>query len=132
MSGRVRNLSGDWRAAIGYLERAMRLSPLDAELALFLSGISMAHFVGSRYDEAADYARRALVLRPRLAPSLRQLVTSLASAGRLEEAHAACPQLLGVLGLRYSLASNRRLLPFRDQSITERFLAGQRQAGVPE
>jgi adenylate cyclase len=132
MSGRVRKFSGDWRLAIAHLETAVRLSPLDLEMHYILSGISMAHFVGGQYEEAAAFARRALRLRPRLAPANRQLVASLAALGRTDEARAACHDLMALLGPRYTLASNRRRLPFRDASITERFLDGLRAAGVPD
>ena len=33
-------------------EEAMRLSPLDPEMAMFLGGIAIAHYTAGRYSEA--------------------------------------------------------------------------------
>ena len=44
--------------AIKHGEAAIRLSPLDPEMARFLGGIAIAHFTARRFDEAFDLQRR--------------------------------------------------------------------------
>jgi TolB-like protein/Tfp pilus assembly protein PilF len=132
ISGQVNYYAGNWRKAIEHFHQAIRLSPIDPELAKFYMGLSNAHFHGQQYEEAVDWARRALQLRPRDPVSHRLLVTSLANAGRVEEARAACRTLLEVLPPRYSIASNRTRLASRNTESVERFLDGLRIAGVRE
>ena len=57
-------LQGRIGEAIEHAEDAIRLSPLDPEMALFLGGIAVAHFTAGRYAEAAHCTTEALRLRP--------------------------------------------------------------------
>src|SRR5262249_12460241 len=50
--------------AIEHGQEAIRLSPLDPDMALFLGGLAIASYAGGRYVEAARYATEALRLRP--------------------------------------------------------------------
>jgi adenylate cyclase len=54
-------------AAVEAFDRAMRLSPLDPLDYLFSCGLSMAHAVAGRYEEAGLWADRSLREQPRLA-----------------------------------------------------------------
>src|SRR5258708_39294218 len=55
--------AGRDREAIEHGEHAIRLSPLDPEMALFLGGFAIAHFAAGRYAQAVDSATEALRLR---------------------------------------------------------------------
>ena len=48
--------AGQDREAIEHAEEAIRLSPLDPEMALFLGGIAVAHYTAGRYAEAVRYS----------------------------------------------------------------------------
>lgn len=54
--------AGQDREAIEHAEEAIRLSPLDPEMAIFLGGIAVAHYTAGRYAEAVRYASELLRL----------------------------------------------------------------------
>ena len=86
--------------AIENFQRALRLSPFDPMNFNNYVGMGSAHEVAERYEEAVALYRRALQERPHAVWILRNLVSSLVGAGRLDEAkvefshlHAAYPDL---------------------------------------
>ena len=78
--------AGRDREAIEHGQDAIRLSPLDPEMALFLGAIAVAHYAAGRYAEAVQYTTEALRLRPGFQGAQRLRCASLAQAGRVEEA----------------------------------------------
>ena len=72
--------------AIEHGEEAIRLSPLDPDMALFLGAIGVSHYLSGRYAEAAQSLTEALRLRPGFQGAQRFLCASLAQAGRIDEA----------------------------------------------
>lgn len=121
---------GDWQTALSWTERAMRLSPVDPEMAYFTTCLGAAHFVGEHHEAAAACARRAITQnRDYLVPH-RLLATSLALLGRLDEARAALPGLLAAAP-SYTLADAAAHTAFRG-TVRERYLAGLRLTGLPE
>ncbi len=56
--------SGRDSEAIVYAQNAIRLSPLDPLMAMFLGSIAVAHYTAGRYAEAIDYTTQAARLRP--------------------------------------------------------------------
>jgi adenylate cyclase len=71
---------------IAALDRALRLSPKDPRLYLFLTLQSAGHFVVGRYDEAAALAKDAANRHPDDPLARVFLVAALGKAGRVEEA----------------------------------------------
>lgn len=123
--------AGRDREAIEHGEEAIRLSPFDPEMALFLGAIAVAHYAVGRYAEAIERSLEAQRLRPGFQGSRRLLCASLAQAGRVEEARSLLvtirheqPQL--------SLAWIRANVPFQTPELMERFLEGFRKAGLGE
>ena len=121
--------AGRDREAIEHGEEAIRLSPLDPEMALFLGAIAVAHFAAGRYAEAIERSLEAQRLRPGFQGSRRLLCTSLAQAGRIGEARSLLatirreqPQL--------SLAWIRANVPYQTPELMERYLEGFRRAGL--
>ena len=117
--------------AIEHGKMAIRLSPLDPEMALFLGAIAVAHYTAGRFAEAVDRSREAQRLRPGFQGSRRLLCASLAQTERLEEARALLamvrreqPQL--------SIAWIRANVPYQTPELMERFLEGMRKAGLTE
>jgi tetratricopeptide (TPR) repeat protein len=117
--------------AIEHGEAAIRLSPLDPEMALFLGAIAVAHYAAGRYDETIERSLEAQRLRPGFQGSRRLLCASLAQADRIDEARSLLatirreqPQL--------SLAWIRANVPYQTPELMERYLEGFRKAGLGE
>ncbi|WGD52059.1 tetratricopeptide repeat protein [Bradyrhizobium sp. CB1650] len=115
--------------AIARAEEAIRLSPLDPDMALFLGSIAVAHYCAGRFDEAVRYSREILRLRPGFQGAQRMYCASLAQAGRLDEARQFLqrakqeqPQL--------TLDWIRTAVPYQTGELMERFLEGMRKAGL--
>jgi tetratricopeptide (TPR) repeat protein len=123
--------AGRDREAIEHGEEAIRLSPLDPEMALFLGAIAVAHYAAGRYEQAIERSLEAQRLRPGFQGSRRLLCASLAQTGRLGEARTLLetirqeqPQL--------SLAWIRANVPYQTPQLMEHFLEGLRKAGLGE
>ena len=121
--------AGRDREAIEHGEEAIRLSPLDPEMALFLGAIAVAHYTAGRYAETIERSLEAQRLRPGFQGSRRLLCASLAQAGRVDEARSLLatirreqPQL--------SLAWIRANVPYQTPELMERYLDGMRKAGL--
>ena len=121
--------AGQNREAIQHGEDAIRLSPLDPEMAFFLGGIAVAHYTARRFADAVRYATEALHLRPGFQGAQRLRCASLAQAGRIDEARAFLttvrreqPQL--------SIDWIRASVPYQTRQLVERFLEGMRKAGL--
>ncbi len=121
--------SGRDREAIAHGEEAIRLSPLDPEMAMMLGGIAVAHYIAGRYEEAVRYSEELLRLRPGFQGAQRMRCASLAQAGKLEEAR----KFLAAVRLEQpllSLAWIRASVPYQTPELMERFLDGMRKAGL--
>jgi TolB-like protein len=123
--------AGHDREAIEHGEEAIRLSPLDPEMALFLGAIAVAHFTAGRYAEAIDRSREAQRLRPGFQGSRRLLCASLANAGRVDEARSLLVALRSEQP-ELSLTWIRANVPYQTTELIERFLGGFRKAGLGE
>jgi tetratricopeptide (TPR) repeat protein len=123
--------AGQDREAIEHAEDAIRLSPLDPEMALFLGGIAVAHFTARRYEKAAQYTTEILRLRPGFQGAQRLRCASLAQAGQVDEARSFLatvrreqPQL--------SIDWLRASVPYQTPELMEHFLQGIRKAGLSD
>jgi len=123
--------AGQDREAIEHAEEAIRFSPLDPEMAMFLGGIAVAHYTAGRYAEAVRYSSELLRLRPGFQGAQRMRCASLAQAGRIDEAREFLatvrreqPQL--------SIDWIRASVPYQTPELMERFLEGMRKAGLNE
>jgi TolB-like protein len=123
--------AGRDQEAIEHGEEAIRLSPLDPEMALFLGAIAVAHFAAGRYGEAIDRSLEAQRLRPGFQGSRRLLCASLAHAGRVDEARSLLPTIRSEQP-QLSLAWIRANVPYQTPDLMERFLDGFRRAGLGE
>jgi TolB-like protein/DNA-binding SARP family transcriptional activator len=115
--------------AIEHGENAIRLSPLDPEMALFLGAIGVAHYVVGRFAAAAQYTGEALRLRPGFQGAQRLRCASLAQMGRLDDAR----RLLAIARREQpdlSLGWIRANVPYQTTELMERFLEGMRKAGL--
>jgi tetratricopeptide (TPR) repeat protein len=121
--------AGQAREAIEHGEDAMRLSPLDPDMALFLGGLALAHYAAGQYAEAANYATEGAGLRPGFQGVQRMRCASLAQAGRVEEAR---PLLATVRREQPQLSMRwiRANVPYQTPELLDRYLEGMRKAGL--
>jgi tetratricopeptide (TPR) repeat protein len=116
--------------AIKYLEQAIRMSPRDPFNVFFLAGLAAAHYLAGRYDEAAEWARRALQMRPGHLGARRKYCASLAQAGRIEEAKREMSRLQQMQP-DISIAWIKQAVPYTATSMNH-FLEGMRKAGLAD
>jgi hypothetical protein len=112
------------------LARAMRLSPLDPTLYHMQAGTAFAHFLAGRFDDACNWAERALCEEPNYTPASSVVAAGHALAGRVEEAKRAMAHLRQV---RPTLqVSTFKLVSFRRPEHRALWQEGLRKAGLPE
>ena len=87
--GATFGFGGEPEDGLEQLRIAQRLSPRDAQQALFLSGEAICHFVAGRYGESAVLNRRAVQVRPRYTSAWRSLAAGAAMAGDIDAAKTA-------------------------------------------
>jgi adenylate cyclase len=92
----VHNHTDDPETAIGFFERAMRLSPLDPEIGYMLTGIGVAHGLARRPEQALPFLQRAVEEMPNYSVGHVFLIGTLVGLGRLEEARAAAVRFLAI------------------------------------
>ena len=129
--GRGLAFAGHDREAIAQVDVAIRLSPLDPDMALFLGALAVAHYGAGRYADALRHAEELLRSRPGFQGAQRLRCASLAQTGRIDEARSFLvmirrehPQL--------SLDWIRACVPYQTPELMERFLDGMRKAGLNE
>ena len=118
--------------AVRHGEAAMRLSPLDPEIALFRGGIAIAHYTARRFDEALRFTEENLRLRPGFQGASRLHCATLAQSGRVEEARAFLSDLRRSHRPPLTIAWVRENVPFQTPALMELFIDGLRKAGLDQ
>lgn len=126
--GWVLVFDGQSDEAIEIFQRALRMSPHDPLKAFFCSGTGVAHYYRCRYDEAVNWARTAIQLRPGFTAAHRILCASLAMAGRAEETRVAMAKLRE-LQPNISIEWVKQYVPYTARAMPH-FLQGMREAGL--
>ena len=123
---------GEPEEAIGRLELAMRLSPLEPRTPGMHFAIAHAYFFTGRYEEAASWAAKSLLARSDLQGALRIDAASNALAGRVAQARKSVARL-GELYPALRLSNVRNVLgPYRRAEDVAKYIEGLRKAGLPE
>jgi adenylate cyclase len=130
-AGWVNAHAGRPLAAIDHFHRAMRLSPVDPEKGIALSGIGMSYLMLEQYEEALDWGEKALREMPNYGSSHRVVIGGLVGLGRLDEAKLAAGRLLAAFPT-YTLTLQRQVNPWRDAAFAQRYLEALRVAGIPD
>ena len=117
--------------AIEHFHRAMRLSPIDPEKGIALSGIGMSYLMLERFEEALEWGEHALREMPGYGSSHRVVIGALVGMNRLDEAKTAASRLMEAFPT-YTLGLQKEINPWRDQAFAERYVEALRVAGVPE
>ena len=123
--------SGRDREAIEHAETAIRLSPMDPEMALVYGCIAVAHYTAGRYDQTLHYTGEVLRLRPGFQGAQRLRCAALAQLGRITEAKEFLEHVM-IGQPQLTLQWIRESVPYQTPETMERFLDGMRKAGVRE
>jgi adenylate cyclase len=118
-------------AAIEAIERARRLSPFDPYTFVFASNMAFAHLVARHFEQAIEWADRALHDRPRQVGAMQVKVVANAHLGRLDAARAELNRLLGI-DPNLTIAGRLRENPHCAPEVLELFVTGFRLAGLLE
>ncbi len=124
--------AGHAREAIKHGEIAMRLSPLDPDMARFIGGIAIAHYTAQRFGEAVRYTAENLRLRPGLQGAQRLRCAGLAQAGRLDEARTYLADLRRHHRPPLTIDWVRQNVPYQTSELLELFVDGLRKAGLKD
>jgi tetratricopeptide (TPR) repeat protein len=118
-------------AAIQAIERARRLSPFDPHTYDFVHTIAIAHLAARRFEQAIEWADRALHDQPRSATAMRLKVAANAYLGRYDKARAELSRLLAI-NPKLTTSGFRAYLHFCSPETLEVYVNGLRLAGLPE
>jgi len=118
-------------AAIAAVERARRLSPFDPYSAFYAVTIAIAHLAARRFEQAIEWADRALHEQPRMVQTMRVKIVALAHLGRLDEAHAELCRVLAI-DPKLTIAGFRAYGRSSAPEVLELYVTGLRLAGLPE
>ena len=130
MLGAAYTFAGEAELAIEQAQAAMRLSPRDFLNVIWHITMAWAHLSAARFEQAAECARRAVDWNPAFADAHGVLAAALAHLGRTAEARTSFDMFTSLI--RGDLAEQLAARPFRRPADRERYLAGLRQAGLPE
>jgi len=127
--GAAFGFGGEPDKGLEQLRIALRLSPRDAQQAIFLSAEAICHFVGGRYAESAALNRRAVKLRPHFVSAWRTLAAAAGLAGDQETATNAVAE---ALKLQPELSTEwiERYYALVRREDRERYIQGLRNAGL--
>jgi adenylate cyclase len=130
IKGGVLALLGEPERGIESINDAIRLSPRDGFMSFWLMGLFWGYHALERYEEAADVAQRAIRIAPNNPTFRRQLASSLALLGRMDEARVAVQEYLR-LEPDHTIADASKV-PTKIPEHLDRFVEGLRKAGLPE
>ena len=128
--GWVENYSDRPERAVAHFERALRLSPLDPMNFNNYVGMGSANEVAGRYDEAVAMYRRALQERPHADWILRNLVSAIVGAGRMDEAAVEFKRLMAAYP-ELTVTKYRKAMVF-SPAILDAMCANLKKVGLPE
>ncbi len=130
--GLVLGTSGFAEEALEHHEAAIRLSPRDSQLALFLSRYANSCINARRYEQAVELSKKAI----RISGggwwlTFVEATTALAHLGRIDEANDMVERMK-IVRSDVSVTVARNSLVFRDEELEKHYMDGLRLAGLPE
>jgi adenylate cyclase len=91
----------------------------------------LTDFGDARYEDAAEWARKAIHLNHQFPTAHRLLAASCSLLGEIENARSALTELLSSAP-GSTIAKTRSAVPWKDPAVMERYLDALRKAGLPE
>jgi len=113
--------------AIPILQKALRLSPVPPYVCL--AALAQCYRTTGQYEEAIALYRRILQKEPNQLPAQVALVVALMQAGKEDEARAEAAKVLRI-DPKFSVDSYARILPAKDQKVTDDLVSALRKAGL--
>lgn len=117
--------------AVPELRAALRLDPHSPFATFINADLAISYFLLRQFEEAINYARRALDIGPANVRARQRLAAALGQAGKLEEAQTALNELLRRQP-GFSIAYIDETYPFRNPEDRALFIDGLHKAGLPE
>jgi Flp pilus assembly protein TadD len=114
--------------AIERMSLAMRMSPHDRQNAIYMGGMAVSHYLAGRYEQAVEWARKAVQQGPSVTAPHRILCVSLAQAGHLDEAREILARVREMQPY-ISIDWVKRMVPYTLAQMPH-FLDGLRKAGL--
>jgi TolB-like protein len=117
--------------AIEALNRGLRLSPFDPLRHFYDVNFAIAHLAAGRFDQAIEWAERALQSQPRIIQAIRVKIVAYAHTDRLVEARRELTRMLALYP-DLTISTWRTVAgPFAPE-LLELYVKGLRRAGLPE
>jgi adenylate cyclase len=114
------------------LQRAIRLSPFDPQSWMFAGGFAHARFAAGRYEEAIEFADRALHAQPRATAVLAVRIAASGNFGQLEQGRECVRRLQETAMLSRVMAFRKVAEKMLSPEVFAIYLKGLRYAGLPE
>jgi adenylate cyclase len=127
--GSLLNYCGRSEEAAKNVLTAIRLSPYDSRMFLWLPTLAAAYYQLRNYEEAISIGRRAHTLKPDHPAGLRYVIASLGQLGRRAEARRELKVLLSIEPSTFDNVAVIKKL-FRSDAAAAHLLDGYRKAGM--
>lgn len=131
LGGFLRAERGDPEAAIAFLTRAMRFSPLDPEMFRMQAGMALSHLLAGRFELALSWAEQSFRQLPSFVFVVVIIAACHALAGRMEQAQDAVEHLRK-LDPAFRISKLEGWIPIRRPEHRANLANGLRLAGVPQ
>jgi DNA-binding winged helix-turn-helix (wHTH) protein/tetratricopeptide (TPR) repeat protein len=123
----VLTFAGQPRRALDVVAQAMRLDPFFAAYYAAIAG--HAYRLLGRYEDAMAALQRPLTRNPNFLFARGQMAAVYSEVGREEQARAEIAAGMK-LAPHASLEAGRRMIPYQDRAVLERFLTALRKVGL--
>jgi len=125
--GGILTWAGRPEETIGLVKKAMRLNPMYPTE--YLWNLGHAYYLMGRHEDAIETLKRARDRNPDYVPVHAYLTASYSELGREEEAQAEAAEVVR-LSPQTSIKDWRPRLPYKDQTVLDRFIEALRKAGM--
>ena len=138
--GLVYRTLGRFEESLGFFDKAIRRSPNDPGVSAAYAIKAGDHIALKQYDQAFEFARRAIAISPDYALAHWYLITALVQTGQDSQAHEALQRYLALPGVPATVAAlkqetakyvNERDVP-RYVEKWDQLVESMRKAGLPE
>jgi adenylate cyclase len=120
-------IAGRSEEAIPLFQKAIRLNPFGPSFLYRDFGTALQR--RGRFEEAVSAYKKAIQLAPDDISSHMHLAATYSMMGREKEARAEAAEVLRI-NPKFSVDYKEKTLPYKDQSITDRYAAALRKAGL--